>query len=105
MTDLWTERRNSDTVTAQEEDLFDVALEDASKADKSSRSARDGIVGRGQNKRQNKDERFGFGGKKRFSKSGNAASSADLRGFSAKKMKGQRKASQRLGKSRRVKKF
>lgn len=95
-------RRNTDNVKAQEEDLFDVALEDASKADKSSRSARGGIGGRAQNKRQKKDDRFGFGGKKRFSKSGDAASSADLRGFSAKKMKEQKKASQRLGKSRRA---
>lgn len=101
---MFTERRNTDTVAAQEEDAFDVALEDASKADRSSRSARDGIGGHAQNKRQRRDDRFGFGGKKRFSKSGDAASSADLRGFSAKKMKGQRKASQRLGKSRRAKK-
>lgn len=81
-----------------------MALEDASKADKSSRSARDGIGGRAQNKRQRKNENFGFGGKKRFSKSGDATSSADLRGFSVKKMKGQRKAS-RPGKSRRAKKM
>lgn len=81
-----------------------MALEDASKADKTSRTIRAGIGGRAQNKRQKKNDTFGFGGKKRFSKSGDAASSADLRGFSTKKMKGQRKASQRLGKSRRAKK-
>ncbi|MCJ1462759.1 rRNA-processing protein and EBNA1-binding protein ebp2 [Pseudocyphellaria aurata] len=98
-------RRNTGTVTTQEQDLFDVALEDASKVDKSSGSARDGIRGRAQNKRQRKDDKFGFGGKKRFSKSGDATSSADLRGFSVKKMKGQRKASQRPGKSRRAKQF
>ena len=101
MTDVRTERRNTDTATAQEEDPFDVALEDAGKEENSSRSAR---VGRSKNKRQKKDKKFGYGGKKQFSKSGDAASSADLRGFSAKKMKGQRQASQRLGKSRRAKK-
>lgn len=71
-------------------------------------------------KRQKKDAKFGFGGKKRFSKSGDAASSGDMRGFSAGRMKGRggrggggarggrgggvrgRGAnSQRLGKSRR----
>ena len=54
------------------------------------------------NKRQKRDERFGFGGKKRFAKSGDALSSGDLRDFSTKKMKAQKKP-QRLGKSRRVK--
>ena len=71
-------------------------------------------------KRQKKDAKFGFGGKKRFGKSGDAASSGDMRGFSAGRMKGRggrgvgragrgrgggargRGAnSQRLGKSRR----
>jgi rRNA-processing protein EBP2 len=50
-------------------------------------------------KRQKRDQKFGFGGKKRFSKSGDAASSADMRGFSAAKMKGKPK---RPGKSRRA---
>jgi len=71
--------------------------------DKSARSRRNGTGGQVNNKRQKRDEKFGFGGKKRFSKSGDAASSADIRGFSAKKMKGQKKGSQRLGKSRRAK--
>ena len=53
-------------------------------------------------KRQKKDDKHGFGGKKRFSKSTDAASTGDLRGFSAKKMKG-KKGPQRLGKSRRAK--
>ena len=53
------------------------------------------------NKKQKKNEKFGFGGKKRFSKSTDAASTADMRAFSAKKMKG--KGPQRLGKSRRAK--
>ena len=96
-------KNNTDTGTANEEDLFDVALEDAAKEDRSSRTGRDGAArGRPQNKRQKKDEKFGFGGKKRFSKSTDAASTADMRGFSAKKMKG-KTGTKRLGKSRRAK--
>ncbi|KAJ4306350.1 rRNA-processing protein EBP2 [Collariella sp. IMI 366227] len=38
-------------------------------------------------KRQKKDTKYGFGGKKRFSKSGDAVSSGDVSGFSAKGMK------------------
>ena len=95
------DRRDADTGgQAEEDDLFDVALEDASKADRS--STRPGRNSKVNNKRQKRDQKFGFGGKKRFSKSGDAASSADIRGFSAKKMKGQRKGPQRLGKSRRA---
>ena len=51
-------------------------------------------------KKRRKDEKFGFGGKKRFMKSTEAASTGDLRKFSAQKMKG---TSKRLGKSRRAK--
>lgn len=50
-------------------------------------------------KRQKKNEKFGFGGKKRHSKSGDAMSTADMRNFSVKKMKG---GSKRLGKSKRA---
>jgi rRNA-processing protein EBP2 len=61
-------------------------------------------------KRQKKDAKYGFGGKKRFSKSGDAMSSGDLSGFSAKRMKngggaggGPKKGGKapRLGKARR----
>lgn len=38
-------------------------------------------------KRQKKDAKYGFGGKKRNAKSGDAMSSGDLSGFSAKRMK------------------
>ncbi|KAL9130878.1 MAG: hypothetical protein Q9175_006914 [Cornicularia normoerica] len=96
-------RKNTDMGAANEEDLFDVALEDAAKEDRSSRSAKGGDGrGRMRNKRQKKDDTHGFGGKKRFAKSTDAASTADLRGFSAKQMKG-KKGPQRLGKSRRAK--
>lgn len=99
------ERRDADTGNAHEEDLFHIALEDASKGDKVGRSDRKSAGGRTQGKRQKRDEKFGFGGKKRFSKSGDAVSSGDLRGFSSKKMKGQKAngGPQRLGKSRRAK--
>lgn len=68
------------------------------KKDKAARRENGGRV----NKRQKKDERFGFGGKKRFAKSNDAKSSADTRGFSVKKMKGKQ---QRPGKSKRANKF
>lgn len=96
------ERKNTDTAATNEEDIFEVALEDAAKEDRSSKSARNGF-GRPENKRRKKDEKFGFGGKKRFSKSGDAASTADMSRFSAKGMKGLKKGAQRLGKSRRAK--
>lgn len=83
--------------------MFDVALEDASKADRGSKRTHTSESGRGPSKRQKKDARYGFGGKKRFSKSGDAISTSDLTAFSNRKMKGQKKGSQRLGKSRRAK--
>ena len=66
-------------------------------------------------KRQKKDTKYGFGGKKRFGKSGDSMSSGDLSSFNAKRMKsgagdrggpgggGARKGGSkpRLGKSRR----
>ncbi|KAI4166497.1 MAG: hypothetical protein LQ343_008008 [Gyalolechia ehrenbergii] len=96
-------RKNADVPGAEETDMFDVALEDASKADRASKRPRTSEGGRGPNKRSKKDAKYGFGGKKRFAKSGDAVSSSDLRGFSTQKMKGQKKSSQRLGKSRRAK--
>ncbi|KAL8683773.1 MAG: hypothetical protein Q9186_000259 [Xanthomendoza sp. 1 TL-2023] len=103
-------RKNTDTGGPEETDQFDIALDDAGagKSDKPPRSSRREQSGRGPSKRQKKDDKFGFGGKKRFAKSGDAVSSSDLSGFNAKRMKGrvQKKSSkggQRLGKSRRVK--
>ncbi|KAI0471662.1 eukaryotic rRNA processing protein EBP2-domain-containing protein [Xylariaceae sp. FL0804] len=67
-------------------------------------------------KRQKKNEKYGFGGKKRHAKSGDAVSSGDLSGFSARRMKqggggggggggaggaGRKPPKARLGKSRR----
>lgn len=99
--DSISERKSADAGSVEEEDMFDVALEDASKEDPALRVA--GLGGRGPpNKRRKRDEKYGFGGKKRFAKSGDAISSGDLRGFSTRKMKGQKKP-QRPGKSRRAK--
>ncbi|KAL9014584.1 MAG: hypothetical protein Q9173_000768 [Seirophora scorigena] len=98
------ERKNTEVTNAEETDMFDVALEDASNGGRTSKRTRTSEGGRGLSKRQQKDSRFGFGGKKRFAKSGTAASTSDLRGFSTRQMKGGKKSPQRLGKSRRIKK-
>lgn len=94
--------------------MFDVALDDAVPADKARRGknergsgGRDGGRDSGRDgsnhKRQKKDEKFGFGGKKRFSKSNDAKSAGDTDGYSARKMKGGAKAAkQRPGKARRA---
>ncbi|KAI9718412.1 MAG: hypothetical protein M1812_004133 [Candelaria pacifica] len=101
-------RQGADIAEATEADLFNVEAEDANESEKkrssSRRREREGQGGdRTGNKRQKRDSKFGYGGKKRNAKSGDAASSGDLTGFSSKKMKGQRKGPQRLGKSRRSK--
>jgi len=73
-----------------EDDPFDIAIEKATTDDRK-RQKRDGSGGGGRgggnSKREKKDAKFGFGGKKRFSKSGDAESSGDLSRFSAKAMK------------------
>lgn len=117
------ERGDTLPTAEREPDLFDVELEDAAVTEKKDREARragasGGRGGRGDagpNKRRKKDEKYGYGGKKRFGKSGDAESSADMRGFSVKKMKGGAFASggggggrggkggQRPGKDRRAK--
>lgn len=88
------ERQGADNEATNEADMFDVAV-DEEIGSKTSRKDR-----MGPNKRQKKDEKYGHGGKKRFKKSGDAMSSGDLTGFSAKKMKGG--AAKRPGKARRA---
>ncbi|PKS05237.1 hypothetical protein jhhlp_008608 [Lomentospora prolificans] len=103
------ESGNADTHEADE--LFDVAVDNElrSHGGKNFKSA-----GKGRRsddrvpnpKRQKKNEKYGFGGKKRHSKSGDAFSSADLSGFSVKKNKAGFKGAgggkaQRPGKARR----
>jgi len=73
--------------------------EGASRGRGGSRSDRGGM------KREGRDKKYGFGGKKKYAKSGDATSAADLRDFSASKMKGRTGvagAKKRLGKSRRT---
>jgi rRNA-processing protein EBP2 len=82
-----------------EEDLFDVALDTETKDSDRRRASN----GKPNAKRQKKDAKFGFGGKKRFAKSNDATSTSDARGFSHKKMKAGGAGSKRLGKSRRAK--
>lgn len=89
---LTTPERKTDSAAGQTDDtqgLFDVAIDDATKADLKKRSGggADKDKSGPSKKRQKKDEKFGFGGKKRHAKSGDAASSGDLRSFSVKKMK------------------
>jgi rRNA-processing protein EBP2 len=95
---------------ANEDDMFDVALEDAATTEKADRAARRASGGRGgdggpNRKRQKKDAKFGFGGKKKFAKSNDARSSGEMTGYSAKRMKGGAggKGAKRPGKSRRAK--
>ncbi|OQD74846.1 hypothetical protein PENDEC_c009G04725 [Penicillium decumbens] len=93
-------KRKADTSAPTDDanDLFDVAIEDNDKSD-SRKRGRGGADGPN-HKRQKKDQKFGFGGKKRFAKSGDAASSSDLRSFSQKKMKAG--GAKRPGKSKRA---
>ena len=71
--------------------MFDVALDDEIMA--KAKTPRDKKRARGDRestdqskaKRSKKDSKYGHGGKKRFSKSGDAASSGDLGDFSQKK--------------------
>lgn len=86
-----TERsENGNDLTTNEADLFDVAVDnELTKPGKRSRA--DAFQGgRSSNpKRAKKDAKYGFGGKKRHGKSGDAMSSGDLSGFNARKMKAQ----------------
>ncbi|KIV92916.1 hypothetical protein PV10_04175 [Exophiala mesophila] len=90
---------------AHDDDIFEsIAVESAPTKDRSGRE-RGGSNANNNFKRQKRDQKFGFGGKKRFSKSGDAISSGDLGGFSVGRMKnksGGRGGKQRPGKSRRA---
>jgi rRNA-processing protein EBP2 len=86
--------------------MFDIALEDEIKP---GRRGDRGFKGADRNggpnaKRQKKNEKFGFGGKKKHSKSNDVLSTSDMRDFSVKKMKGKDGGGKkRLGKSKRAK--
>jgi rRNA-processing protein EBP2 len=82
-----------------DDDLFQtVNVEAPAAKDRSGRERGPGFNA----KRQKRDQKYGFGGKKRHSKSGDAASSGDMRGFSAARMKGKPVKAKRPGKSRRA---
>lgn len=104
MSNIFTERQGGADLNANEDDMFDVALEDAAVTEKADRAARRSKGDRaGPNrKRQKKDEKFGFGGKKRFAKSNDAKSAGEMKGYSVKKMKG-KTGKPRPGKSKRAK--
>ena len=76
--------------------MFDIELDNAAKT--TDRSA-----GQPNHKRQKKDAKYGFGGKKRHSKSNDAKSSADMSGYKRPKSK-PNAAKQRPGKARRANK-
>ncbi|KAF2873765.1 eukaryotic rRNA processing protein EBP2-domain-containing protein [Massariosphaeria phaeospora] len=76
-------RQGADVTNTNEEDLFDVELDKAAKT--SDRRKSDGNP---HGKRQKKDAKYGFGGKKRHAKSNDAVSTNDDRDYSVKKMKG-----------------
>ncbi|OJI96038.1 hypothetical protein ASPVEDRAFT_48313 [Aspergillus versicolor CBS 583.65] len=95
-------KRKTDTSGAggEGDELFDVAVENAVEENPRKRGRNE--TGGPSQKRQKKNEKFGFGGKKRHSKSGDAMSSGDLRGYSVKKMKGGAGGPKRPGKSKRA---
>jgi rRNA-processing protein EBP2 len=100
LTNSPTERKaDSSAPTDDTGDLFDVAIDDANQTE-SRKRGRTGGDGASNFKRHKKDSKFGFGGKKRHAKSGDAQSTGDLRGYSQKKMKAG--ASKRPGKARRA---
>ena len=101
------ERQNEGLTTTKEDDLFDIELEDAAKDAKRARTE----GGKPNPKRAKKNAKYGFGGKKRHAKSGDAISSGDMSGFSQKRMKEGKSAgrpgankTKRLGKSKRAQK-
>ncbi|KOS18376.1 rRNA-processing protein EBP2 [Escovopsis weberi] len=102
-------QESSGDVGTNEADMFDVGVDTEiakhSQRSGAGRGAKPGGARPPNAKRQKKNEKYGFGGKKRHSKSGDAMSSGDLSGFNAKKMKAgaksKGKAASRPGKSRR----
>ena len=91
------ERSNALPATETEPDMFDIALDSETKRQRTASTAKPGGKGVMNHKRESKDENYGFGGKKRFSKSGDALSSAGIG------LKGKLAPKKRLGKSRRAK--
>ena len=95
------ERSNAAPSAENEKDLFDIALDEEVTTPKQSRTANGKPAAN--TKRQKKDEKYGFGGRKRFKKSNDSKSANDMRDFSVKRMKGKGGAAKRPGKDRRAK--
>lgn len=104
-------RAGADVEDANEAGMFDVALDEQTKdtprakRKKGDRSSDD----KSRAKRQKRDQKYGFGGKKKHTKSNDAKSSADLGGFSGRKNKapfgsggGKKAGASRPGKSKRA---
>lgn len=93
-------QEHSSDVGTKEADIFDVSVDnEIAKHSQRSGAVRHQSGARAANgKRQKKDEKYGFGGKKRHAKAGDATSSGDLSKFNVKKMKAK---SSRPGKNRR----
>ncbi|KAL5614303.1 hypothetical protein BROUX41_004411 [Berkeleyomyces rouxiae] len=106
-------QENPNGLGTHEGDEFDVAVDNELKTFRNKSEANGRFSGNGPNsKRVKKNEKYGFGGKKRHLKSGDSMSSGDLSGFSNKRNKapfsatsaggGKKKtAVQRPGKARR----
>ncbi|KAI1076065.1 eukaryotic rRNA processing protein EBP2-domain-containing protein [Whalleya microplaca] len=90
---------------ATEADLFDVGVDSELNKASAGRRRPSSAAPTAGAKRQRKDSKYGFGGKKRHAKSGDAASASDMSAFSARRMKtgvkGKVAKTSRLGKSRR----
>lgn len=93
------ERSGAEIANENEDSMFDVALDEAGADGAKSRRSGERKPKMARSKR---DEKFGFGGKKRFNKSNDAKSTADTSSFSQKRMKAG-KTSARPGKSKRAK--
>lgn len=83
--------------------MFDIALDTETKRPRTSSAGGKDEKGKPNLKRQKKNEKYGFGGKKRHAKSGDAISSSDMRDFSVSRMKGKVGTKNRPGKARRAK--
>jgi rRNA-processing protein EBP2 len=91
------ERANALPINENEADMFDISLDNETKRQRTGSSGSKATSNKANFKRQSKNEKYGFGGKKRFSKSGDAMSSAGIG------LKGKSGPTKRLGKSRRAK--
>ena len=68
--------------------MFDIALDTETKQKRQKTAGGPNDRSKPNFKRNKKNEKYGFGGKKRFAKSGDAMSTSDMRDFSVRKMKG-----------------